>query len=178
MERITNLGRFIAYILRHNPNAAQIHLDKNGWADVDELIDGANRVGKLMDKKDLCEIVETDPKHRFSFNGDASKIRANQGHSIDVDLDLIDLSPPDILYHGTATKFIDDIKRDGLDKRKRNYVHLSPDEQTAARVGARHGEPIVLKIDASAMYKDGCKFYLSVNGVWLTDCVPVKYVFF
>lgn len=175
-ERRIRLGKFIAYILRHKPDAIGITLDKHGWADVTELIDGINRAGKSITNDILDEIVERDEKRRFSFNEDKTKIRANQGHSIDVDLELSELVPPDILYHGTATKYLDGIKEHGILKRNRNYVHLSINEQTATKVGARHGAPVVLKIDTARMTKDGYKFYLSANGVWLTDYVPFKFV--
>lgn len=170
------LGKQIAYVLRHNPTSIGITLDSNGWANVDELIDGINRSNKRIDRDILAEIVACDEKHRFSFNDDNSKIRANQGHSIVVDVELAELTPPNVLYHGTATRFLDGIKQNGIRKRSRNYVHLSLDVQTAIKVGARHGTPVVLKIDAARMSRDGFKFYLSANGVWLTDCVPFDYV--
>ena len=169
-------GRFLAYVLRHNPAAAGIELDNNGWANVGELLDGVQRSGRSIDITKLEEIVVTDDKCRFSFNEDKSRIRANQGHSIDVDLELEEKTPPDVLYHGTAEKYIESIKQNGIQKRTRRFVHLSITEQAALKVGSRHGEPIVLKIDAKQMYSDGYKFYLSENGVWLTDNVPFKYV--
>ena len=176
MYSIANLSKFIAYILRHNPSGVGIQLDKNGWANVAELIDGINKSGRKIDKTTLIQVVTEDEKMRFSFNADASKIRANQGHSIDVDIELDESSPPDTLYHGTATKYLNSIKQFGIQKRTRNYVHLSIDEYKAIKVGLRHGDPIVLTINSAAMYKDGYKFYLSANGVWLTDYVPVKYI--
>ena len=169
-------GKFLAYILRHNPSAVGIELDKNGWADVEDLLDCVQRTGRVLDFALLEEIVATDDKGRFSFNEDKSKIRANQGHSIDVDLQLEEKLPPAVLYHGTAEKYLDGIKQNGIEKRTRNFVHLSPDEQTAVKVGSRHGKPAVLKIDTAGMYDDGFKFYLSENGVWLTQFVPFKYV--
>lgn len=153
-----------------------MELDKNGWADVDELIAGVQRSGRNIDIKILEEIVAADDKGRFAFNGDKSKIRAVQGHSIDVDLELEARTPPDVLYHGTAEKYLDGIKQKGIQKRTRNFVHLSLNEQTAVKVGSRHGKPVVLKIDAARMFKDGFKFYLSENGVWLTDFVPLRYI--
>ena len=168
-------GRFLAYVLRHNSAAAGIELDKNGWANVDELLVGVQRSGRSIDITKLEEIVATDDKCRFSFNEDKSKIRANQGHSIDVDLEFGEETPPDILYHGTAEKYIESIKQNDIQKRTRQFVHLSITEQAALNVGSRHGKPIVLKIDAKQMYSDGYKFFLSENGVWLTDNVPFKY---
>ena len=175
MELKKMTGKFLAYVLRHNPAAVGIELDENGWAKVDELLVGVQRSGRLIDITALEEIVATDDKHRFSFNEDKSKIRANQGHSIDIDLGLEEKTPPDILYHGTAEKYIDNIKQNGIQKRNRQYVHLSSDKQTAIKVGSRHGKPVIFKIDAKQMVMDGFKFYLSENGVWLTDYVSFKY---
>lgn len=169
-------GKFLAYVLRHNPAAVGIELDNNGWANVDELLDGVQRSGRSINIALLEEIVATDDKCRYSFNEDKSKIRANQGHSVDVDLQFEEKTPPDILYHGTAEKYFESIKQNGIQKRTRQYVHLSLNVQTATSVGARHGKPVVLKIDAKGMVSDGCKFYLSENGVWLTDFVSFKYV--
>lgn len=170
------LGKFIAYILRHKPSAVGIELDENGYADVDELIDGIVKSGRKIDLPILNEIVELDAKMRFSFSADKTKVRANQGHSIPVDLQLIKSVPPDILYHGTAEKSLSGILKDGIQKRTRNFVHLSDDIATAVGVGSRHGDPIVLVINAKAMVKAGMDFYLSQNGVWLTDSVPYRYI--
>lgn len=173
MER---LSRFIAYILRHNPSAAQVALDMHGWANVDELIYGINKTGRQIDFSVLCGIVENDGKMRFSFNDDKTKIRANQGHSIAVDVQMTENVPPDILYHGTAEKYMESIRQFGLVKKARNFVHLSKDTETAAKVGARHGKAVVLTIDAKRMVERGYKFYLSANGVWQTDNVPREYI--
>ena len=171
-----NLSKFLACVLRHNPSSASIKLDENGWADVDALIDGVCKTGRVINAQILEEIVASDGKHRFDFNADRTKIRANQGHSIDVDVEMQVLAPPDILYHGTAEKYIESIKREGILKRTRNYVHLSKDEQTAIEVGSRHGKAVVLKIDAKRMYEDGFEFLLSANGIWQTKQVPFEYV--
>lgn len=170
------ISKFIAYILRHNPSAAGIELDEHGWADVNALIEGVCKAGRFLDMQMLAEIVETDNKHRFDFNDDRTKIRANQGHSIDVDVEMKVCPPPDILYHGTAEKYIESIKKNGILKKNRNYVHLSKDQETAIKVGSRHGKVVVLKIDARQMYTDGYVFLLSANGVWQTEQVPFKYV--
>lgn len=175
-ERLKELSVYLAYILRHNPAAAGIELDRNGWADVGELIGGMCRAGREIDRGTLEEIVKTDEKGRYSFNGDGSKIRANQGHSIDVDVGLEEKIPPEILFHGTAERFLEGIRRTGLSKMSRRYVHLSKDEETAKKVGARHGKPIVLQIEAGRMRRDGYKFFLSANGVWLTESVPIGYI--
>lgn len=171
-----HIGKFISLILRHKPNTIGITLDQNGWANTQELLNGLNAAGKKVDIEQLINIVNTDNKRRFSFNSDKSKIRANQGHSIPVNLGLLELVPPTILYHGTSEKFIESIKQNGIQKRSRQYVHLSSNIETAVAVGKRHGNPIVLKINTEQMFLDGYKFYLSENGVWLTDNVPYQYV--
>ena len=171
-----NVGVHIALVLRHNPKVAGIKLDENGWADVDELIAGVRRNGYAIDRDILDTIVATDKKGRFAYSADKTKIRANQGHSISVDVGMEEKRPPAVLYHGTAEKYIESIRREGINKMSRNYVHLSADEDTAVNVGSRHGKPIVLKIDTEGMYKDGHIFYISLNGVWQTDFVPFKYV--
>lgn len=170
------VSKFISYILRHNPSAVGIELDGHGWADVNSLISAICNSGRHIDMQALEEIVATDAKQRFSFNGDRTKIRANQGHSFEVDVGMELGVPPDILYHGTAEKYIDSIRKSGISKRNRNYVHLSKDVETAIKVGSRHGKPIVLKIDAKQMHEDGYVFLISANGVWQTEQVPFKYV--
>ena len=170
------LSVFISLILRHKPEEIGITLDEHGWADVDELIAGIKASGRHINMDILKEIVATDEKKRYSFNEDMTLIRANQGHSIPVDVELKEVTPPDVLYHGTAKRFIDSIKRDGIKPMSRLYVHLSEDVNTAIKVGERHGDCTVLPISAKAMCKDGIKFYLSENGVWLTKHVDWKYV--
>lgn len=173
-----SISKFICLILRHKPNTIGITLDQNGWANTQELLNGLNAAGKKINMEQLVALVNTDNKTRFSFNEDKSKIRANQGHSIPVDLGLVELVPPAILYHGTSERYINSIKQKGIHKRNRQYVHLSSNYETAIQVGSRHGKPIVLKINAMQMYVDGYKFYLSENLVWLTDYIPVKYITF
>ena len=170
------LSVFISLILRHQPETIGITLDEHGWATVDELINGINKSGRKIDMKTLEEIVRTDEKGRYSFSEDKTLIRANQGHSIPVDVELKETVPPDILYHGTATRFLDTIKRDGIRSMSRLYVHLSQDLETARKVGSRHGKSVVLEINAKQMVNDGCKFYLSENGVWLTKFIHWDYV--
>ena len=162
-------------ILRHKPGVIGITLDEHGWAKVDELIEGVNKVHPL-DMETLEEIVRTNEKQRFSFNEDKTKIRANQGHTIPVDVELEEKVPPEILYHGTGDKYVESIDATGLEPRQRLYVHLSTDREMAAKVGQRHGSPVVYCVKSGQMAKDGYKFYLSVNGVWLTKAVPVKYL--
>lgn len=168
---------FISLILRHKPSAAGIELDKHGWARVDELIEGVNSTGRYtLDMAKLEEIVRTDSKQRYSFNEDKTLIRANQGHSISVDVELKKCEPPGILYHGTAEKFIDSIMKEGLKPGSRLYVHLSTDIETAMNVGRRHGKPFVFKINSGEMRRNGFDFFLSENGVWLTKSVPVEFL--
>lgn len=171
-----DLSIFISLLLRHKPEAAGIKLDKYGFAIVDELIEGINSTGRKIDLVELERIVEEDSKQRYRFNECKSKIRANQGHSIKVQLDLEERIPPDKLYHGTADKFIGSIKSTGINKRSRQYVHLSKDKDTALNVGNRHGNAVILSIDSKKMVMDGYKFYISENNVWLTDNIPNEYI--
>ena len=170
-----SLSKFISLILRHHPEAVNIQLDEHGWADVEELIAGIKKTGKRINRELLEEIVQTDQKQRYSFNEDKTLIRANQGHSISVDVELKELEPPALLYHGTAVGFLDSIQKEGLKPMGRLYVHLSKDVETALNVGRRHGKPVVLKIRSGDMYRDGQVFYMSENGVWLTKRVDTKY---
>ncbi len=166
----------MSLVLRHKPEVIQIELDRNGWVDVSELIEKLNKNGKEIDFEILKYIVETNSKKRFAFNEDETKIRANQGHSLQIDLDYKPLKPPIKLYHGTCERFLDSILESGIEKRKRHHVHLSSDIETALAVGRRHGKPVVLEIQAEKMHRDGHKFYLSENKVWLTEYVPIEYV--
>ena len=170
------LSIFISLILRHKPDTIGITLDSHGWANVKELIDGINKTGRKIDMEILEEIVRTDNKGRYSFNEDKTLIRANQGHSIHVDVELKEAIPPSILYHGTSTRFLDNIRQKGIKPMSRLYVHLSKDLETAIKVGNRHGLCVVLIIDTEKMVKDGIKFYISENGVWLTKYVDSKYI--
>ena len=174
-KEFNNLGRYIALILRHKPDVIGITLDKHGWANVKDLIDGINNT-QYFTMEMLEEIVNKDNKQRYSFNEDKTFIRANQGHSIKVDVDLKEKIPPDILYHGTGEKYCNSIDKNGLTSKSRLYVHLSRDINTAIDVGSRHGNPIIYKIKSKKMYEDGYKFYISKNNVWLTEKVPVKYI--
>jgi putative RNA 2'-phosphotransferase len=174
----TSLSKFLSLVLRHKPEAIQLRLDENGWAYVDELIVKANhhKVPLTLDK--LKRLVETNDKKRFSFSGDQQRIRASQGHSIEVDLQLQQAVPPPLLFHGTALKHIESIKRQGLLKGRRHHVHLSADREAARRVGARYGTPLVIYVDTAAMHQDNCTFFQSENGVWLTEMVPARYLDF
>lgn len=171
-KELINKGKHLAFLLRHDKDAFDNGLiDKNGWRNVSELVKNHGYTRQMLD-----EITDTNNKKRYEFNTDKSKIRARQGHSIPVDVELTEVIPPEILYHGTATRFLDSIFKKGLVKGNRLYVHLSIDEETAIKVGSRHGSPYVLRIDAKKMYDEGHKFYLSNNDVWLTDSVPAEYL--
>ncbi len=175
---LNELSKFISLILRHKPSAANIELDEHGWANVEELIAGINQVDANNDinMEKLEEIVRTDNKQRYSFNEDKTLIRANQGHSIPVDVELPEVEPPEYLWHGTATKYMESIDKEGLVPKSRLYVHLSGDEETATKVGKRHGKLLMYKVLSGKMAEDGYKFYRSVNGVWLTKEVPAEYL--
>ena len=171
------ISKFLSLILRHSPATIHLNMDKNGWVNINELIDNANKYKNMELNYELIKIiVETNDKQRFIISDNEEKIRANQGHSIRVDLELESKIPPDNLYHGTASRFLDSIMKDGLKPMTRQYVHLSLSEEIAVTVGKRHGKPIVLYINAKNMHEDGYKFYLSKNKVWLVDKVPIKYI--
>lgn len=172
---LTEISKFLALVLRHKPDEAGITLDKHGWARTDELVEGI--ASKCEFSLSILEqIVATDAKNRYSFNDDHTYIRANQGHSVPVDVELLRCVPPDELYHGTADRFLSSILEEGLVPQDRLYVHLSKNRGTARNVGARHGKPVVLAIDARAMHEEGIAFYLSENNVWLAKSVPPRYI--
>ena len=172
---LKDTSKYMSLILRHKPEVIGISLDEHGWANVDELIAGIAKTNDFnMDI--LEEIVRTDEKQRYSFNEDKTLIRANQGHSIPVDVELDEVEPPETLWHGTSEKYVASIDVQGLIPKSRLYVHLSKDSDTASKVGSRHGKPVLYIVKAGEMYKDGYKFFLSKNGVWLTKEVPVKYL--
>ncbi|MEO8404580.1 MAG: RNA 2'-phosphotransferase [Chitinophagaceae bacterium] len=172
------VSKFLSLVLRHQPETIGLQLDANGWAVVAELIEKSANHDQPFSKEELDEIVTTNDKQRFIFNDDHTKIRANQGHSIDVELNLPAVEPPELLYHGTVARFIGNIKVDGLQKMQRQHVHLSKDTETAIIVGDRRGKALILSINSGHMHADGFKFYLSANGVWLTDIVPATYINF
>lgn len=177
-RRLERLSKFISMILRHKPQVIGITLDEHGWANVDELIKGINETGEEIEfSKDTLEtIVKTDKKQRYSFSQDKTLIRANQGHSVPVDVELEKKEPPKVLYHGTGSKFVKSIQEQGLLPMERLYVHLSTDVETVTNVGKRHGTPVIFQVNAEQMQKDGYDFFQSVNGVWLTKEVPAKYL--
>ncbi|MFQ8705034.1 MAG: RNA 2'-phosphotransferase [Thomasclavelia sp.] len=176
MNDLVKMGKYLSLILRHKPELINLKIDEHGWVEVDQLLKGINDSGRYISKEMLDIIVNTNNKKRYQYNDDQTKIRANQGHSIKVDVELQEKVPPDILYHGTAQKYLDKIKKSGIRKMNRLYVHLSKDIQTAINVGKRHGQPIVLVIDTKKMLRDGYKFYYSYNGVWLCDDIAYSYI--
>lgn len=170
------ISKYLSYILRHSPESINIKLDSNGWASIEEII--KNTDSFKLNYEIIKEVVDTNTKKRFAISEDSKMIRANQGHSINVDLNLEEKIPPEFLYHGTASRFIDSIKESGIKSMDRQHVHLSLDKETAEIVGKRHGKPVILIIKALEMYKAGFKFYLSENGVWLSEEVKAEYILF
>ena len=168
-------SKFISLILRHKPEVIGISLDEHGWANVDELIAGISKT-QPIDMAMLEQIVAEDEKQRYSFNEDKTLIRANQGHSIPVDVELEEKEPPEFLYHGTGEKFVSSIDAQGLIPKSRLYVHLSSDEDTANKVGQRHGKSVIYVVKSGEMFRAGYKFFQSVNGVWLTKTVPLSFL--
>lgn len=175
-NRATSISKYLSLVLRHNPDAAGVTLDAEGWVDVEDLLAGAARHGHSLTRAELEEVVQKSDKQRFALSVDGQRIRANQGHSVSVDLGLESEIPPEVLYHGTVERFLASIMSTGLEKRSRQHVHLSLDIATANRVGSRRGEPVILKIAAASMHADGFRFFCSANGVWLTERVPPQYI--
>lgn len=175
---IVKISKILSLLLRHKPEKAGIKLDLNGWTEVSMLIKNFSVKFFPIDFNTLQQVVEQDDKQRYAFNNDKTKIRANQGHSITVDLNLEPSVPPEILFHGTVERFVVSIRENGLRKGNRQYVHLSTNMETAVKVGNRRGNPIILKIQAGKMASEGYSFYLSENKVWLTDFVPAEFINF
>ena len=175
-DPLVRLSKYLAKHLRHAPHELGLTLQPGGWVPVDDLLDAARRHGFPISYDDLVECVETNDKQRYAFDVSGELIRANQGHSVEVDLQLEEREPPETLYHGTVERFLPSILKDGLIRGKRHHVHLSKDVETATKVGARRGKPVILTVDAGRMHRDGHKFFLSANGVWLTDAVPPGYL--
>ncbi len=175
-QSLTSISKFLSLVLRHEPQAIGLSLDSAGWADVNELLSKAALHKRPLSRELLQTVVETSDKQRFALSADGTRIRANQGHSIDVELDLVTAVPPAVLYHGTAKRFLDSILTQGLTKRQRHHVHMTEDQAVGIVVGSRYGNPVLLSIDAQRMAEDGLIFFLAANGVWLTDQVPSSYV--
>ena len=172
-------SKFLSLVLRHKPQVIGMSLDAEGWLEIDDLVQSANDAGTHITLEQVHEVVEESDKKRFSLSDDGLRIRANQGHSVEnVNLELSPTTPPSHLFHGTVAAFVTSIMESGLSKRSRNHVHLSSDIETAKNVGARRGKPIVLTVSASEMHASDYKFFLSENGVWLTDAVPVEFITF
>jgi putative RNA 2'-phosphotransferase len=175
---LVRISKFLSLVLRHRPETLGLTLAPDGWVDVDELLEACRAHGRAIPREVLHEVVATNDKRRFSFSPDGTRIRANQGHSVEVELGLEPVEPPELLYHGTVARFLDSIRRQGLLRGGRRHVHLSADRQTARTVGQRRGRPVVLVVEAARMHGDGHQFYLSENGVWLTGAVPPEYLTF
>ncbi len=175
-KRLITISKFLSLVLRHNPQTIGITLDAEGWVAVDELLAAAARHGQAISQEQLDEVVWTNDKQRFSFSPDGSMIRANQGHSVEVNLRLEPVEPPELLFHGTVERFLASIREQGLVRGKRHHVHLSADRETAVRVAQRRGRPVILVIESRRIQHDGRQLYHSANGVWLTEVVPTVYL--
>jgi putative RNA 2'-phosphotransferase len=174
-KEAVKISKFLSLVLRHQPETIGICLDDNGWTDVDELIEKATKAGFEIDRDILQFVVDSNSKKRFTLDETKNKIRANQGHSVEVELGYESQKPPGILYHGTGKRSLESILQTGLEKRSRHHVHLTTSLETAINVGQRHGEPFVFEVLAQQMFVDGFQFFQSVNGVWLVEYVPVRY---
>ena len=175
-ERLVRISKYLSKHLRHEPERLGLTLAPGGWVGVDVLLEACARRGFPVSREELDEVVARNDKRRFSFDEAGARIRANQGHSVEVDLQLERRAPPRLLYHGTGERSVGAILSGGLRRMGRHHVHLSPDAETARRVGARHGRPVVFAVDAARMAEAGHEFYLSANGVWLADSVPAEYL--
>lgn len=174
--RLVRISKFLSRHLRHQPGRISLRLDEHGWVPVEELLDACRRSGLPLTRPELDEVVRRNDKQRFALDEAGTRIRASQGHSIPIDLGLAPQPPPPILYHGTGQRAVPAILKQGLLRMKRHHVHLSPDVETARRVGARHGPPAIFAIDAAAMAVEGVPFYRSANGVWLVEHVPPRFL--
>ena len=175
-RELIRISKFLSYVLRHNPDSIGLRLDSEGWTSVDQLLSCAARNGRNITPERLKELVAKNDKNRFGFSQDRQRLRATYGHSIEVELNLPPVTPPPVLYHGTARQFIVFILKTGIKPSGRGYVHLSTDRETGVKVGTRHGEPIVLSVDSKRMHEDGFRFYCPVEGIWLVIGVPPEYV--
>lgn len=170
------ISKFLSLVLRHQPETIDLALDEAGWTDLSELVAKARSHGTPITEDDVRRIVAENDKQRFTLSPDGTRIRAAQGHSVTVELGLTPVTPPDLLFHGTATRFADAIRAEGLKPQSRQQVHLSGDEDTALKVGQRHGKPIIFRVAAGRMQAEGFRFYQADNGVWLTDAVPPQFL--
>lgn len=170
------LSKFFSYVLRHKPDAIGLTLGENGWVDIAELVAKGHAAGEVFTADDVLSVAANSDKKRFTVSEDGLRVRAAQGHSVEVDLALKPVTPPDVLFHGTATRFAEAILAEGLKPQSRQQVHLSRDEDTAIKVGQRHGKPFIFRVEAGRMHTAGFKFFVADNGVWLTDAVPADYL--
>jgi putative RNA 2'-phosphotransferase len=175
-HRLVKISKYLSKHLRHQPHRIGLELDPGGWVDVDRLLEACSRHHFPITRVELVEVVAQNDKQRFAFDPSGTRIRANQGHSVEVDLQLEPVTPPPLLYHGTGHRSAEAIARAGIMRMARHHVHLSSDIATATAIGARHGRPVVFEVDAAAMHRDGFLFYRSANGVWLVDRVPPEYL--
>lgn len=175
-RRLVRFSRFLSYVLRHHPDAVGLTLDAAGWVEVEALLAACAEHGRPLTLDELAQVVACDDKQRYAFSDDGLRIRASQGHSVAVELGYEPRVPPEILYHGTTERFLEAIRREGLRRGERHHVHLSADEETARRVGARRGRPVVLRVRAGEMARAGAPFFLSANGVWLTEVVGAQFI--
>ena len=177
-ERHVRVSKFLSLVLRHQPEKIGVTLDREGWVPVSRLLEALEAHGRRLTLDELREVVRANDKQRFSFSPDGLSIRANQGHSVEVELGYEPSEPPPTLYHGTAERFIQSIKQQGLSRGRRHHVHLSEQEATAVAVGRRYGRPVILSVASGAMHADGHPFFRAANGVWLTEHVPARYITF
>jgi len=175
-ESLIKKSKWLSKHLRHSPERVGLILEEGGWVTVADLLEAVRQNHLHLSREELEEVVAGNDKPRFSFSEDGAKMRANQGHSVEVDLRFLPTVPPDVLFHGTGHQNRDSIQSTGLEKRRRHHVHLSHDVGTAKSVGARHGKPFVFLVDAAQMHRDGLEFYQSDNGVWLCDFVAPRYL--
>ena len=175
-KRKKKISKFLSLILRHQPEVVGLSLEENGWVEVEKLIKACSDYGKPFTRKELEEVVATNDKKRFAFDDTGKKIRANQGHSVEVEIEFEKRTPPAILYHGTAEKNVGVIFAEGLKKMSRHHAHLSADTETATKVGMRYGKPVIFQIETAGMIAEGFEFFVSANGVWLVENVPPKFL--
>jgi putative RNA 2'-phosphotransferase len=175
-KSLKQVSKNLSYVLRHRPDSVGLVLDDGGWVQVDGLLAAFARADKPISREILTKVVAENDKQRFEFSEDRSRIRARQGHSAPVELGYEPATPPDVLYHGTATKNLDSIFQHGLLKGRRHHVHMSTNKETMLQVGMRHGKPVLLAIDAKRMFEDGREFFVTGNHVWLTEHVPPQYL--
>lgn len=177
-KSLVSTSKFLSLVLRHSPATIGITLDSQGWVSVEELLTKARHHGTTISPELLERVVRENDKQRFALSDDGLRIRANQGHSVAVDLQLTATAPPEYLYHGTVARFLDSIRSEGLRPGSRQHVHLSPDRETASKVGSRRGRPVILVVRAAELHRAGFSFFVSENGVWLADRVPPQYIDF